>query len=86
MASGNETKQLRVLYFASLRDHSGRHEEERVTSATTARELYDELRAQYGFPLCAEHLRVAIDESFAAWEAPLASDQTVVFIPPVAGG
>jgi molybdopterin converting factor small subunit len=31
-------------------------------------------------------LKVAINDEFAAWDTQLASGDTIVFIPPVAGG
>ena len=75
-----------VLYFASLRDRSCLSEELRDSAATTPAELYDEVRAAYGFDAEREHLRVAVNAVFADWDRALAGGETVVFIPPVAGG
>jgi molybdopterin converting factor small subunit len=44
------------------------------------------LRARYGFSLPCDRVRAAVDENFVAWDTPLRDGQTVVFIPPVAGG
>lgn len=77
---------LRVQYFALLRDQAGRSEEQVTTTAATAALLYSELAARYGFTLGSESLKVAINTEFAEWSAPLAAGDTVVFIPPVAGG
>jgi molybdopterin converting factor small subunit len=44
------------------------------------------LRARYGFSLPRDRVRAAVDENFVAWDTPLRDGQTVVFIPPVAGG
>jgi len=79
-------KTIKIIYFASLREHCGRSEELRGTAAGTPAQLYEELRREYGFDLQQVHLRVAVNEAFAAWDRPLADGETVVFIPPVAGG
>ncbi|HHQ15009.1 MAG TPA: MoaD/ThiS family protein [Chromatiales bacterium] len=55
------------------------------TAATTAAELYAELNGRYGFPELGQ-LKVAINDEFADWEAHLNDGDSVVFIPPVAGG
>jgi molybdopterin-guanine dinucleotide biosynthesis protein A len=79
-------RQLKVQYFALLREQAGRREEALTTSARTPHELYTELAARYPFTLGTEMLRVAINGEFGEWTAPLAAGDTVVFIPPVAGG
>jgi sulfur-carrier protein len=79
-------KTVLVRYFAVLREQRGLGEEKVATSAATAGELYDELRALHRFSLPAERLRVAINDEFEPWAAGLKSGDAVVFIPPVAGG
>ena len=81
-----QQRAVRVQYFAILREQSGRREEQIDTSARNPGELYDELRARYAFTLDRSSLRVAVNEEFGSWEQPLISDDSVVFIPPVAGG
>jgi molybdopterin converting factor small subunit len=76
---------VRVEYFAILREHTGRGGEFVETGAGTARALFAELDARYGFPRLPT-LKVAINDEFRDWESPLAEGDTVVFIPPVAGG
>jgi len=83
---GSAARRLTVQYFALLREQAGRREEELLSSAATARELYAELAARYPFTLAAEQLRVAINGEFADWSTPLRAGDAVVFIPPVAGG
>jgi molybdopterin converting factor subunit 1 len=79
-------KTVRVRYFAILREQSGLDEETVTTAAPTAAELYDELRSRHGFVLSRERLRVAINDDFRPWTTPLQDGDTLVFIPPVAGG
>jgi molybdopterin-guanine dinucleotide biosynthesis protein A len=77
---------IRVQYFALLREQAGRSTETLATRARTPRELYAELATRYPFTLPAEMLRVAINAEFGEWTQPLAAGDSVVFIPPVAGG
>lgn len=79
-------KHIRVQYYAILREQAGRSDESVSTTAGTPRDLYEELRARYPFSLPPEMLRVAINSDFAEWAQTLADGDTVVFIPPVAGG
>jgi molybdopterin converting factor small subunit len=79
-------RQIRVQYYALLREQAGRSDEIVITGARDARELYAELRTRYPFTLPAEMLRVAINAEFGEWSQPLAAGDAVVFIPPVAGG
>lgn len=85
-AAGAPLRELRVQYFALLREQAGRREESVSTSAATPRELYDELAARHHFSLGPEHLKVAVNADFSDWTRPLSPGDTVVFIPPVAGG
>jgi molybdopterin converting factor subunit 1 len=80
------TLQVRLEYFALLREQRGLGAETVETSAGTARDLYRELASAYGFTLGVERVRVAINNEFASWERLLAANDTIVFIPPVAGG
>jgi molybdopterin converting factor subunit 1 len=80
------TLPVRLEYFALLREQRGVGAETIETAAATARDLYRELAATHGFTLEAERVKVAINNEFASWDRPLAADDTVVFIPPVAGG
>jgi molybdopterin converting factor subunit 1 len=77
---------VNIQYFAILREQRGLAHETLATPAGTAAVLYEELRARYGFSLPRDRVRAAVDENFVAWDTPLRDGQTVVFIPPVAGG
>jgi len=79
-------RRLQVQYFALLREQAGRNAETVTSSARDARELYEELRGTRGLKLRPEQLRVAVNDEFAEWTQPLAAGDTVVFLPPVAGG
>jgi molybdopterin converting factor subunit 1 len=79
-------KHLNVQYYALFREQAGVGEESVTTAASTPTALYEELRERHGFRLAPEQLRVAINAEFAEWSAPLSDGDTVVFIPPVAGG
>lgn len=85
MAEVNGT-QVTVQYFAILRDQRGVASERLSTHAATAGELYTELRARYGFTINPKMLKVAVNDEFATWDAPLKDGDKVVFLTPVAGG
>jgi molybdopterin-guanine dinucleotide biosynthesis protein A len=79
-------RQINVQYYALLREQAGRSSESLVTSAVTPRDLYQELRGRYPFSLAPEMLRVAVNSEFGDWGQRLSAGDSVVFIPPVAGG
>jgi molybdopterin converting factor subunit 1 len=79
-------KTIRVRYFALLREQRGQEEELVQTGAATPAELYRELAGRHRLTLPEARLRVAINEEFGSWTAPLCADDRVAFIPPVAGG
>jgi molybdopterin converting factor subunit 1 len=78
--------QLKVHYYALMREQAGRSEETLDTVASTPADLYRELLARYGFTLSREQLKVAVNNEFSDWSRPLSAGDAVVFIPPVAGG
>ena len=77
---------LSIEYFALLKDQRGCSSETLETNAATPRDLYTQLAEQHAFSLPPESLKVAINEEFADWSHSLSEGDTVVFIPPVAGG
>jgi molybdenum cofactor guanylyltransferase len=85
-SEAGKSRQLRVQYFALLREQAGLRDEAVTTSAATPRELFAELTARHRFTLSPDHLKVAVNTEFADWSRPLSAGDTVVFIPPVAGG
>jgi molybdopterin-guanine dinucleotide biosynthesis protein A len=78
--------QLKIQYFALMREQAGRSEETLETSAATPADLYAELAHRHPFTLGPDQLKVAVNSEFADWSRPLENGDAVVFIPPVAGG
>jgi molybdopterin-guanine dinucleotide biosynthesis protein A len=79
-------KTLRIQYYAILREQAGGSEETLDSNAATPAELYEELRRRHPFQLAPAQLKVALNSEFSDWHTPLKHGDTVVFIPPVAGG
>lgn len=77
---------LKIQYFAGLRQERGLSEETLQTQAENPAQLFQELVERHGISFPAEHLKVAINDEFSTWEALLSDGDSVVFIPPVAGG
>lgn len=76
---------IRVDYYAILREHTGRASEQLETEAGTVADLYRELDARYAFPRLTA-LKVAVNDEFRDWNCAIGDGDSVVFIPPVAGG
>jgi molybdenum cofactor guanylyltransferase len=85
-AAPGADKRIKVQYYAILREQAGRSDESVLTGANTPRDLYNELKSRYPFSLAPEMLRVAVNAEFGEWSQRLADGDSVVFIPPVAGG
>lgn len=85
-SDGAPRKHISVQYYALLREQAGRSDEALVTAARNPRELYEELQGRHPFSLAPEMLRVAVNAEFGEWTQALADGDSVVFIPPVAGG
>lgn len=78
--------EVQVEYYALFREQSGCNNEVLQTPAVTVGELYEQLRTKHGFSLDANQLKVAVNEEFAEWSTIIKDGDSVVFIPPVAGG
>lgn len=85
-ATTQERLSLRIRYFAVLREQAGRGEEVVDSRARNPVELYEELQRRHRFALSPSQLKVAINSEFSEWHTRLKHGDTVVFIPPVAGG
>jgi molybdopterin converting factor subunit 1 len=79
-------RQVRIRYFAVLREHVGISSEERETTSTTVEELYGEIKEEKGFNLEKEFIRFACNGDFVDLDCSLTDGDEIVFIPPVAGG
>ncbi|WP_372845039.1 MoaD/ThiS family protein [Psychrobacter sp.] len=83
----NTTMDITVLYFASLADEAGCHEETvSVPQSTSLTELYKQLHQKHRFSRPQSELRVAVNDYFAKWTDKIHHGDSVVFITPVAGG
>ena len=77
---------IKVIYFAVLRDLTKKKEELlSVDPGTTPQSLYDMLQEKYSFP-DQNTYKVAINDNFTEWNEPLDQQDIIVFMPPVTGG
>lgn len=77
---------VQVQYFAVFREQAGTARETIETQASSAADLYQELRLRHAFRLEPSQLKVAINTEFRDWQTPLNNGDQIAFIPPVAGG
>jgi|TARA_B100001964_G_C13985093_1_gene488005 molybdopterin converting factor subunit 1 len=80
------TKKIEVKYFALFREQANKSAETIYSNTQTAKELFLELSQKYHFHLKPEQIRVSINEEFKDITSPISSEDSIVFIPPVAGG
>ncbi len=80
------SKRINVQYFALLREERGTSMETIEADAATTGDLYEDLAKEHGFSLGRDQLKVAVNEEYADWNRLLESGDTIVFVPPVAGG
>src|SRR3984893_10111510 len=79
--SSKETKmQLKIQYYALMREQAGSSEETLETSSVTPTDLYGELTARYGFTLVREQLKVAVNSEFSDWSRRLAGGGPRAFL------
>jgi molybdopterin synthase sulfur carrier subunit len=79
--------QVKIRYFALLKDLVGHAEESLLVPAgTNAGDVYLRLAEKYAFPLALTDVRVAVNDEFTTASHPLQPNDLLVFIPPVAGG
>jgi len=79
---------MRVLirYFAVLRDRRGLGEESLEVEPMTVRTLANQLTVNHQLDLPPSLIRIAVNGEFVDDQRLLADGDTVVLIPPVAGG
>lgn len=84
--AASSLKNVHIKYYAILREQRGASSDVVETSASTAAELYAEMKELYGFSLPHDRMSVAINDQFASWNDEISNKDVVVFVPPVAGG
>jgi molybdopterin synthase sulfur carrier subunit len=77
---------IKVNYYAMFREAAGLSDEVVEAVNGDAVELFESLKSKYDFPMCRSHVRLAVNDAFVDWESALNDGDSVVFIPPVAGG
>lgn len=79
---------VRLLFFAVLRDITGKSEAEvSLADGTRAGDVWESLRRDhYALASYEKPPMIAINESYATPETKLHDGDELVFIPPVAGG
>jgi len=77
---------INIIYFASMRDQAKKSKETISTNAQTAKEVFYNLNKKYNFDFNEEDLKVAVNEEYSDFSTQLKDNDTIVFIPPVAGG
>lgn len=79
-------KNIKISYFAKLREEANKRSETIETEANTALEVFNVLKEKYNFSLSETDLKIAINEEFADWHTEIKNNDVIVFIQPVAGG
>lgn len=85
-SAAQPAQQVRVRLFASLREGAG-WSEQLVTpapGALTPLALWHQLGLGVGAPPAG--IRVALNQQFASWDAPLAGGDELAYLPPISGG
>ena len=84
-AGGAQTLNVRVLFFASLREHLGRAElVTRIPSTLTVASLWQRLSA--GNAALPHQVLFAVNHEYVSPDYRLTNGDTVAFFPPVTGG
>ena len=77
---------IKIKYYASLREQAQKSEEVLEVSSNKPEDIYDELKKKYGFTLDISELQIAVNDNYEDINFELKDSDTIVFIPPVAGG
>ncbi|MCJ8329818.1 MAG: MoaD/ThiS family protein [Lentisphaeria bacterium] len=75
-----------IHYFAKLREERGLSTETIDTELETPAQLYKMLEETHQLSLAQPHLKVAVNDEFVDWSYLMQNGDSIVFIPPVAGG
>jgi len=79
-------KSVHIHYYGPFREAAGLSEETVQSAAVTAADLSDEISRQRGVRFDLSVLRVALNDQVVPWTTEVADGDTVVFLPPFAGG
>lgn len=78
---------VKIKYFASLREKAGKSQEDREFEAgKTLKDIYLTLAQQYGFDFEASQINYSLNNEYVDSAVSPKENEIVVFIPPVAGG
>jgi len=77
---------VNIKYFAAMRECCGKSQEILETDASNPQQLFEQICGVYPITLALDTLKVAVNEEYVDFDTPLSEMDTVVFIPPVAGG
>ena len=80
------SKKIQLLYFASIRQKTILSEETIETHAQTILELWYNIKEKYQLTLDDKLIRFAVNEEYQNMNYQLKDNDSIVFIPPVAGG
>ncbi len=78
--------EIKILYFASLREQRGLSSESIKTECRTALELWKSISLEHKLEMNLEILKVAANDEYVDFNYHLKNGDQIVFIPPVAGG
>lgn len=79
-------KTISIEYYAYFRERRGLSQEDVKTDQASLGGLYEELSKRHGFSLPASSVRPAVNDAFKEMSDSFEHGDTVVFVPPVAGG
>lgn len=77
---------VKIKYFAAMRECCEKSEEILETNASNPQQLFEQICDLYPITLALDALKVAVNEEYVDFDTVLSEMDTVVFIPPVAGG
>ena len=77
---------IKVTYFAVLREQAGKSSEEITVDAMTVCELYKHLVSLYNLKVDSQFIQYSINSEFVEADTQLHDGDHIVFIPPVVGG
>ncbi|NQU40352.1 MAG: MoaD/ThiS family protein [Lentisphaerae bacterium] len=77
---------INVTYYAMFREQAGCGGEVVDGGNGDAVDLFESLKATHGLSMARAEVRLAVNDAFVDWSTPLHEGDSVVFIPPVAGG